>query len=117
MKEITYSSLFRVKSRDEFKAFFNTVYSYGKLLLITDINDPNLFGFICYGAISGVVSEVCDGIYDDFIEGLQRCLDDDEEATIIYCTNKDAIPVVVEVVSPTTYKRNPELRLLTGPGY
>lgn len=83
------TNYFHVKDEDRFLSLIENTYSeYGDLEVITKydkLKNP-LYGFACYGGISGVINtddEEEETSYDLFLDQLQECVAEDD-AIIIF---------------------------------
>lgn len=97
------TNYFHVKDEEAFRALMSRVYGAEddvELWEEKDAHGNTVFGFGCYGAISGVRNAACDEdddaddtAYDEFIEGLKQCVADDD-AIIIFESGREKLRVV-----------------------
>ena len=87
------TNYFRVKDEAEFRELMSRAYGTEDSIELWEGTDPQgnkVFGFGLEGSIAGVKNAQCDGdddldetAYDEFIDGLQRCVADDDAIIIM----------------------------------
>ena len=91
------TNYFRVRDEKVFCEFMECVYGCEDEIHVWEETAPNgdkLFGFGCYGGISGVRNSAdednddCDTAYDEFIDGLQACVADGDAIIILESGNE-----------------------------
>lgn len=112
------TNYFRVKDENAFKEFMSRVEeTEGEICIFEDIIDgEKLFAFGCYGLIAGInptLDEFNDEdydpdacSYDEFVDGLQKLVADDD-AIVIYEAGNEKMRYVngtVEIITSTNYK-------------
>lgn len=108
----TRTNYFRVKDPESFKSFMYTVYGSEEPVDVweeTDRSGNKVFGFGCYGGIAGVCGdeeEYEESCYDDFIEGLQRYVADDDAIIILESGNEKLRYLVgqAEIITSKEYR-------------
>ena len=86
------TNYFHVKDEDKFREMMSQVYGCEDSVDLwqeTDNEGKTVFGFGCYGGISGVINakedeneDVDETAFDEFISGLQKCVADDDAIII-----------------------------------
>ena len=93
------TNYFHVKDEEKFRALMDRVYGYEdgiELWKERDTNGNAVFGFGVYGGISGLRNACADeedddydeSSYDEFIDGLQECVADDDAIIILEAGNE-----------------------------
>ena len=92
------TNYFHVKDEEEFRALMARVYGSEDSVELWEKEDDNgktVFGFGVYSGIAGVRNarddgdEDCDdSAYDEFIDGLQKCVADDDAIIILEVGNE-----------------------------
>ena len=92
------TNYFRVKNEAEFRELMSRVYGSEDSVDLweeTDDAGNHLFGFGCYGGISGVINarededeDADETSYDEFISCLQKCVADDDAIIIFEVGNE-----------------------------
>lgn len=109
------TNYFHVKDEEEFVSFMNRVYGSEDNVNVwteTDANGRHIFGFGCYGGIGGLRNENDgyddddEGTYDDFIDGLQKYVADDDAILIFEAGNEKLRYVIgsVAVITSSGYE-------------
>lgn len=92
------TNYFRVKDEAEFRELMGRVYGSEDNIGLWQKSDDDgnpVFGFGCYGGISGIINaredeeeDVDETAYDEFITGLQKCVADDDAIIIFEVGNE-----------------------------
>ena len=92
------TNYFHVKDEATFRALMDRVYGYEdgiELWKERDANGNTVFGFGVYGGISGLRNAGADedddydeSSYDEFLDGLQECVADDDAIIILEAGNE-----------------------------
>ncbi len=94
---VTRTNYFRVKDEVAFRAFMERVYCGEDEIQLWEkraTDETLLFGFGCYGGISGVRNsqdeddDNTDSAYDEFLGGLQSCIDENDAVIIMEVGNE-----------------------------
>ncbi len=106
------TNYFHVKDEEEFRALMARVYGCEDSVELWEDKDDDgktVFGFGVYGGISGVrnaqddENEDCDdSAYDEFIDGLQKCVADDDAIIILEAGNEKMRYVVGSAIIITS---------------
>lgn len=103
------TNCFHVKNEKEFSDLMDSVYGEYEIDVWEDRDADNVpvFAFGSYGMIAGVMSDPDDSPndfeYDEFIEGLQRCVADDD-AIIMLESGNEKLRYVAGIASVITSK-------------
>lgn len=107
------TNYFHVKDNDKFEEFMTHVYGEDlKIFDMVDSNGNKLYGFGCYGGISGYFdneeeyedSDIAwDNAYDNFIDGLVAHVTEDD-AVLIFESGYEKLRYVVGSVTVITSK-------------
>lgn len=101
------TNYFHVKDGNAFEDFMNTVYGEDE---ITVFKEGDMYGFGCYGSISGVMNskdeenDECEASYDEFIDGLQKHVSEDDAIIIMEAGNEKLRYVLGSVCVITSHK-------------
>ena len=92
------TNYFHVKDEEKFRALMNRAYGYEDNIEFWEKRDANgntVFGFGVYGGISGLRNSGADedddydeSSYDEFLDGLQECVADDDAIIILEAGNE-----------------------------
>lgn len=89
------TNYFHVKDEEKFRALMDRVYGTEDDVKLFESHDENgnpVFGFGTYGAIAGVrdskYEEDDETSYDEFLDGLQECVADDDAVIILESGNE-----------------------------
>lgn len=107
------TNYFHVKDEDKFREMMSQVYGCEDSVDLwqeTDNEGKTVFGFGCYGGISGVINakedeneDVDETAFDEFISGLQKCVADDD-AIIIFEVGNEKLRYLVGSATVITSK-------------
>ena len=92
------TNYFHVKDEEKFRALMDRTYGCEDSIELWKKHDANgntVFGFGVYGGISGLRNSVADedddydeSSYDEFLDGLQECVADDDAIIILEAGNE-----------------------------
>lgn len=91
------TNYFHVKDANAFKEFMNRVYGENEIHIF---KKDDMYGFGCYGGISGVMNsenkenDECEPSYNEFINGLQKHVSDNDAIIIMQIAHKELIYVI-----------------------
>ena len=107
------TNYFHVKDEDKFREMMSQVYGCADSVDLwqeTANEGKTVFGFGCYGGISGVINakedeneDVDETAFDEFISGLQKCVADDD-AIIIFEVGNEKLRYLVGSATVITSK-------------
>lgn len=110
------TNYFHVKDEVKFRELMNRVYGCEDTVELFEEKDSNgktIFGFGIYGGIAGLANasedeeEFCDDTaYDEFINGLQECVADDDAVIILEAGNEKLRYVIgsATIITSVTYE-------------
>ncbi len=110
------TNYFHVKDEVKFRELMNRVYGCEDTVELFEEKDSNgktIFGFGTYGGIAGLANasedeeEFCDDTaYDEFINGLQECVADDDAVIILEAGNEKLRYVIgsATIITSVTYE-------------
>lgn len=130
------TNYFHVKDEEAFRKLMERSYGSEDEIKVWEKTAPNgdkLFGFGCYSGIAGVLNSAdeedddCESSYDEFIDGLQTCVADDDAIIILESGNEKLRYLVGQATIITTDKvvgfemnnwaQEAAARLLNNPNY
>lgn len=110
------TNYFHVKDEEKFRVLMNRVYGSEDTIELWEEKDKagnTVFGFGTYGGISGVKNakedydeDVDETAYDEFIDGLQECVADDDAIIILESGNEKLRYVIgsATIITSKDYK-------------
>ena len=110
------TNYFHVKDEEKFRELMKRVYGCEDSVELWEEKDSDgmtVFGFGTYGGIAGVANaaddeeELCDDTsYDEFINGLQECVADDDAIIILEAGNEKLRYVIgsATIITSSTYE-------------